>query len=373
MSFLLCPPTVFVIDDEYEILVNAKKNGIIGIQIDGKTYYEENSGVLSSEKDYAKIRLPQTVLNEAKAYAVSYRESINRRGYYSQMGETQTQTFSFKPLEKTENINLYHIADVHYEFNKAAKLAEYFGDDLDVLIVNGDIGEVETIENYVDVCKFVGEMSKGNVPVLFVRGNHDTRGKLAEKFTDYFPCNGKNTYFTFQLGCLNGVALDCGEDKKDDHLNYEAMKRLNSDSPEVYGGVNSFSPFRQRELRFLQNVRLDGEDKITFAVSHICPIRPFLFNKGDDFDIERECYAAWNRELERLGIRFMVTGHLHRTFISPPNDEHSTTSHSYPVIVGSGVTKDTIIGTAITLNKHCADVKFTDNGGNVLESHTLKF
>ena len=198
MSFLLCPPSVFVIGNEYEILVNANANGMIAVHVGNDVYYEENSGVLSSEKDYAKIRVPQSVLNEAKEYEVIYKESIQRKAYYSKMGEPQTETFTFKPLTKTENINMYHIADVHYHFEKAAKLATFFGDDLDVLIVNGDIGEVETVENYIDVCKFVGEMSQGKIPVIFVRGNHDTRGKLAERFTDYFPANGKDTYFKLQ-------------------------------------------------------------------------------------------------------------------------------------------------------------------------------
>lgn len=372
MSFLLCPPSVFVIGNEYEILVNAKQNAMLAVQIDGTVYYEENSGVLSTEKDYAKIRVPQSVLNASKQYDVVYRETINRKGYYSEMGEPQSETFTFKPLEKTENINMYHIADVHYHFEKAAKLATFFGDDLDVLIVNGDIGEVETVQNYVDVCKFVGEMSQGKIPVIFVRGNHDTRGKLAERFTDYFPANGKDTYFTFELGCLNGVALDCGEDKVDNHLEYGAMKQFNANSPEVYGGVNSFSPFRQRELRFLQNTKLCNKDKITFAISHICPSYTTK-QKGGVFDIERECYAAWNTELDRLGVRFMITGHMHVASILLQDDERNTLPHNYPVIVGSAVTKESIIGAAIVLNKNEMNVKFTDNEGNVLENHTIAF
>ncbi len=372
MSFLHCTPTVFVIGNEYEILAVASKNGIIFAEIAGEKYYEENSGVLSSEKNYAKIRVPQSVLNEAKAYTIVYRETIDRKGYYSQMGEPQSETFAFKPLEKTENIHIYHVADVHYQFDKASRLAEYFGDDLDLLVVNGDIAEVEAVEHYLDVCKLVGDMAKGKVPVLFARGNHDTRGKLAEKFTDYFPANGKNTYYQFELGCLNGIVLDCGEDKRDGHLNYDAMARFGSSHPKVYGDVNIFSAFRQRELRFLENLRLDRENKITFAISHICPVRPQFRCHGDDADIERECYALWNKELERLGIRFMLTGHIHREYVLLPGNEEATTPHNYPIVVGSGVRAESIIGTAITLNKNTMEVTFTDNDGTALASQTVE-
>ena len=372
MSFLYCNPTVFVIEKEYEILVNTAKNGIIALKIGDTTYHEENSGVLSSEKAYAKIRVPQPVLDEAKSYTVVYRETIDRKGYYSQMGETQTQTFAFKPMKKTENIHVYHIGDVHCAFDNANHLTEFFSDDLDLLIVNGDIAEVETMQSYLDVCRFVGELAMGTIPVIFTRGNHDTRGKYAEKFTDYFPANGKNTYYSFELGCLNGIVLDCGEDKRDTHLNYDAMARFDSKSPDLYGGVNEFSAFRQRELRFLQALRLDDKDKITFAISHICPVRPHLFHHGDDFDIERECYMAWNKELERMGVQFMLTAHLHRTYILPPYSEEATIPHAYPIIVGAGVRKETAIGTAITLNKNSMEVKFTDNDRNVLETHLVK-
>lgn len=76
MSFLSCTPTVFVIGNEYEMLVNVTKNGICAIEIDGRTYYEENSGVLSSEKTYAKIRVPQKALDTAGKYSVVYRETV---------------------------------------------------------------------------------------------------------------------------------------------------------------------------------------------------------------------------------------------------------------------------------------------------------
>lgn len=371
MSFLLCPPSVFVIEDKYEILVNATANGIIAVRIGDELYYEENSGVLSSEKDYAKIRLPQALLNTAKEYEIVYRKTIDRKGYYSKMAEPQTEKFAFKPMEKTEKVNMYHIADVHYRFADAAPLASFFGDDLDVLVVNGDIGEVETVQNYLDVCKFVGEMSQGKIPVIFARGNHDTRGKLAERFTDFFPCNGKDTFFWFELGALSGVVLDCGEDKVDTHLEYGAMEYFKADSPEVYGGVNSFSPFRQRELQFLKGLQRSKKDTLFFAVSHICPVHTTV-HIGGAFDIERECYAAWNTELERLDTKFMLTGHMHRAYMVMPDDERSTLAHNYPVVVGSAVQKETIIGAAVTVSKESMEVKFTDKNGNITETHTVK-
>lgn len=357
MSFLSCVPSVFVIGREYEILVNVEKNGILAVEVGGVLYYEENSGVYNSEKTYAKIRVPQSELDCAKGYGVIYRESVDRRSYASCFGETQREEFSFKPLEKKDNINLYHIADVHYRFDWAKEVASYFGEDLDVLLVNGDIGEVETEQNYFEVCRCVGEITRGELPVIFARGNHDTRGRLAERFTDIFPAEGKNTYYTWELGCLCGIVLDCGEDKPDANVEY--------------GGANAFEPFRRRETAFLKSLSPDP-DKLTFAMCHICPSHT-TEHPGDIFDIERELYGQWNAELSRLGTRFMVCGHMHKAYLLPRHGEVSLVPHDFPIIVGS-VHDDRageLWGAALTVSGGKLLVRFTDRAHTVRGSHTI--
>jgi len=355
--FLRCKPMVSVIGNEYEILVNANENGVIKIAVGGEVYYEENSGVLSSEKSFAKVRIPQKALDSAKEYAVIYKKTIDRKGYFSEFGEEQTESFAFKPLTKTDNINIYHIADVHYKFDEALKTASYFGDDLDLLVVNGDIGEVETEQNYFEVCQFVGSVTGGSLPVVFVRGNHDTRGHLAERFTDYFPCNGKNTYYDFELGNLYGICLDCGEDKLDHH-------------PE-YGGANAFEAFRRRETEFLRGLN-PKDGKLTLAISHVCPAQTAA-TKDSIFNIDCELYEEWNRQLSRLGVRFMICGHMHRAYVLSPNDARSIREHSYPVVTGSAVYEEpySLWGCAMTLTGNVLKVAFTDNNLKVRGSHEV--
>ena len=374
MSFLKFAPAVCVVGDEFEIIVATEKNGIIGISINGKAYYEENSGVLPSEKNYAKIRVPQVALDRAKHYYVTFKEAINRKGYFSEIGEVLWGKFAFKPFKKTADIHVYHIADVHFNYEVALNTANYFGEDTDLFVFNGDLGEVETIEGYMEALKFVGDVAGGCVPVIFTRGNHDARGKLAEKYTDFFPANGKKTYYKFSLGCLEGVVLDCGEDKNDDHTDY------NYKNPHVYNGVNVFADFRRRELEWLKTIDLD-KDKIRISINHICPVMTTR-KKGDCFDIERECYGLWNAELERMGIDFMLCGHYHDTWILDKDNELNIIPHEYPVIIGSKLYKMKVVnnkasvekfyGAAITINPDKVDVSFTDQNHEILQSHTLK-
>ena len=93
MRFLKFLPSVFVIGDDYEFSIVSKENGIIGIKIEEQQFYEENSGVLFTEKNHAKIRVPQKILDKNKKYIVTFRKTIDRKGYFSEIGESQTEEF----------------------------------------------------------------------------------------------------------------------------------------------------------------------------------------------------------------------------------------------------------------------------------------
>ena len=370
-SFLYCTPTVFVIGKEYEILINLNEFGLCFVKVGDTFYYEENSGVLPSERKVVKIRVPQTALDLAKEYEVIFRGTDHRKRYWSTFLPPKTARFGFKALEKSEDIHLYYLSDVHYCFEIAKKTASYFGDDIDLFVVNGDIGEAETEENYLDVCRFVGEIAGGRIPVIFSRGNHDTRGRLAERFTDYFPCEGKKTYYTFEVGSLCGLVLDCGEDKLDASKEYDSSQ----DTPLEYLGLNRFHAYRERELAFLK--QQEARDKqIKFVVSHVCPAM-VTDEPGSQFDIDREMYEKWCRELDRINPVFMLCGHYHHAFMLMPGDERSLISHNYPVVMGNNrVPKNAseqFWGTAIILNQNQAEVMFTDQTHAVRERYLLEF
>ena len=369
MSFLACTPTVFVIGDSYEILLYAAAPGLFSLRVGDELYYEESSGALSSERTFTKIRVPQAALDAAGSYEVLYRKTILRRAYFSQFENEESERFAFRPVPSEGEIHIYYTADVHYHFATAERTVTYFGDKLDLLIANGDLGEVEKEEDYLDVCRFLGNATGGRVPVVMVRGNHDTRGHLAERFTDYFPANGKKTYYTFTLPALSGIVLDCGEDKWDDHAEYGG----GHNGALVYNGTNIFQRYRREETAFLRSLELP-KDRPLIAISHISPAIT-TSNKGNIFDIDRECYAEWNRELERLGVDVMLSGHLHKTFLLLPGDERSTSPATYPVIVGASMTYsgDTIVGTAITLRRDGLTYQFTNQDHAVLDEGEIKF
>ena len=72
-------PTVYVVDDHYQIILLTKQNGTVKIRVGDDEYFEDVCGVLSTEKNYFKINVDKYALVEAKIYTVIYQKTIDRK------------------------------------------------------------------------------------------------------------------------------------------------------------------------------------------------------------------------------------------------------------------------------------------------------
>lgn len=356
MDFLRFTPTVFVIDKDYEILIVTNEAGKCAVSVGENFYFDESAGVFVSGRMLHKIRIPQSELDKAGKYTVIYCKTVKKKGYFSVFGDEEKSVFDFLPLKKTDDINAYFLADVHKRFDEALECAEPFEADTDFYIINGDIGEVESDDDYYKVIDFLGKLTKGMKPVLFARGNHDARGREAEMFTYFYPSDSGKTYFEFSIGTLSGVVLDCGEDKLDSHAEY--------------GGANVFEKYRRVETEFLKSKKKNSDGGIFFAVCHICPVMT-TSQKEDIFDIEREVYTKWSAELERLGTRFMLCGHIHRSRLLLSDDSDSIIPHKYPVVFASHLADDGLWGAYINITQKSLIVSMTDRMGTEKEKYIL--
>ena len=59
------------------------------------------------------------MLDGERSYTLVIQRMIERRAYYPEVGDAVEKTYKFRPLEKTNDINIYHLADVHGEFQQA--------------------------------------------------------------------------------------------------------------------------------------------------------------------------------------------------------------------------------------------------------------
>ena len=327
-NILRFKPTVFAVENEYQIFVPVMKSCVMWVKVGGKCYYDHSNGVLKSDTLLHKITVPVASLDAARGYTVCYRVMIERKPYFSQTSGVYEIDFAFSPLPES-TFRAYQIADAHGMVDapcRSAKLFEEKYGKIDLLILNGDVINHSGNLEYFDTFFAISErITGGEVPVIFSRGNHDTRGIYAEKIADYSPTRGGRSYFTFRLGSLWGIVLDCGEDK--------------DDSNEEYGNTNCCAAFREEESLYLDSIVANAKDEyLASGVEYrlLVAHNPFTRKYSFPFNIEEERFADWVRVMnEDIRPDVFIAGHLHTLNIIRPGDENDAYGQAFTTVVAS--------------------------------------
>lgn len=343
-------PSVFAVEDRYEIITPFASSSVVWVKVGNEEYYDDSNGILKSGNYVHKVEVPMTVLDEAEEYTLCYRKMIDRKPYFPESEETVELTYKFKPI-KGDRINIYHISDAHNFEEEPISAGSYFGDALDLLVLNGDIpNHSGDIANFNSIYRIASGLTEGTRPVVFSRGNHDTRGIYGESFGEYTPNNHGKPYYTFTLGSLWGLVLDCGEDKNDDHAEY--------------GHTTCFHRFRLRETEFIKEVIAKKEYEGKKHKVVICHV-PFCYIQNPPFDIEKDLYREWTRMIgESIKPEIMLFGHTHRNGIYYPGGELDSYGLQSSVAIVGGqpdFEKRTYEGCAITLSEKEPEIVFTKN------------
>ena len=365
-EYMLTYPTVFAVKDSYHIFVPFSDEVIMWVKVGERVYYDHCNGILRSNTNMHRVELPMSVLDEAKAYTVVYKKMIERKPYFPISEPERELTLSFRPVRRDGNINLYHIADAHNLVEQPIAAGRFFGDALDLLVLNGDIpNHSGDIKNFNAICEIASGVTGGRCPVVFARGNHDTRGIHAEDMPHYIPTLNGKTYYTFRVGCVWGLLLDCGEDKADDH-------------PE-YGGTICFHEFRLEETEFIKQVIAHAaEEYAAEGVTHRLVISHIGFTHIDKppFDIEEELYGEWTALIgEHIRPDLLLYGHYHRPEICPKGCDFDSQGQPCTAIIGSKPVREGrngFIGCAVTLMPDGKKrIIFNDDLGNILTDEII--
>ena len=319
-------PTVCAVKDMYQIMIVSEDEALISVHVGDNVYFSHSNGVKKSKPGVHRVCVPMQELDKARRYTVVAQKAIERLAYFPKFDSAVQKDYTFRPLEKTNDINIYHFADVHGELNQALNIAERFEKQIDLLVLNGDISSTsDTYEDVILCYKIASEVAKGEVPCIISRGNHDLRGPGAENLEKYMPGDNGKPYYTFKLGCIWGMLVDGGEDKIDH-------------SPE-YGGTICFHDFRLNETKEIENVIKNAsceyaqdDVKYKFIISHM----PFTFRKKEPFNIEEDIYIKWAKLIkDNIKPDVMLCGHTHNTCISRCGGEYDALGQPCPIIVGS--------------------------------------
>ena len=367
-EYMLTYPTVFAVGDQYQIFVPFSDEVIMWVKVGEHTYFDHCNGVLRSRSNMHRVTLPMCVLDEATEYTVVYRKMIERAPYYPSSEDERELTLPFKPIKSEGAINLYHISDAHNLVSEPIACGQYFGDELDLLILNGDIpNHSGDVRNFNAICEIASGITRGQLPVAFARGNHDTRGIHAEDMPNYIPIKDSVTYYTFRAGCVWGLLVDCGEDKDDTSIEY--------------GHTVCFHQFRLAETEYLKAILANADKefdapgvKYRLVISHI----GFTHIQQPPFDIEQALYGQWTRLVADMKPDLLLYGHHHTVKICPPGCDFDHQGQPCTAIIGSKPIFDrekgnSFIGCGITLYEDGTKrVIFNDHNGNILTDEIVK-
>lgn len=216
------------------------------------------------------------------------------------------------------------------------------------LVWNGDaINSVETKDRAIEMFLHVHENHPeyaSQTPLLFVNGNHDTRGRFARKLNELlmfrdpverdgeFYDLGRN--FVQRLGDIALIGMDTGEDKLDTNP--------------LFAGIYQMKAYREMQTRWLSKIIESptvktAKFKVVFCHIPLFDARPNA-NPGDLAPADsapgypknwaawqRTCANLWGPLFEKAGVQLVITAHQHRFRYDPP-----AKNRSWAQIVGGG-------------------------------------
>lgn len=280
-------PMVIDTGSDYSVVftTNDTGTGYVEYKYDGKDYkiYDENDGRLVGDKIVHSINVPYEHL-ENNQYRVGSTRILDELSYGGRHGSTKTSDYYTLTVKKSGDIDVLMLSDWHTEVKKARKTAQQIG-NVDAVIMLGDAvpGLMYEEEIAINIVEFAGDITKGSKPIIFTRGNHETRGPWAGKLKESLGM--KSFYYTAKIGDCNVIVLDSGEDKKDSH-------------PE-YGGMVNYENERKNMLNWLDKIEFDKTEKV-IVLSHD-------YKVCIEEDLSKRAYDKF----KQLGVDGIYSGHTH--------------------------------------------------------------
>ena len=309
MLFAVYPPVHYeilaapmVIDDGegYSVVfaTSAPGTGYIEYEYEGEEYcvYDSTQGKIRGDSTVHHIRVPYEHLN-GNDYRVGSMRVFEVYGYGGRNGRTVTsETYTFTPVTGDTQDYLC-ISDWHIRFDRAYDAISYVG-DYDAVLLMGDAAA--SIEREKDVAEYIvefgGKLSGGEKPVVYLRGNHETRGEYASELARSLGM--EEFYYEMKMGDYRFIVLDSGEDKNDDH-------------PE-YGSLVAYEQYRKEMADWLDTLEADGSKTIVLCHS---PSVGLPHGKYVD-EPEDELRARIFAKLDELGASVLISGHSHECYLN---------------------------------------------------------
>ena len=292
----------------------AEDNGNSFYQKEHKRHYETVAGRRQAHKRVHAVRLKHLKPGTRYNYRIFSQEVVewkyNDAVKYGDVAATNV--FSRAPLrfttfpEKGSDISFLVFNDIHGRADYMAELVK--NEDFsthDFVLFNGDMSS--SVENsdqlFKDYIDTAVSLYASELPLIYNRGNHETRGRHADFLAEYFPTNSKNFYQLYMVGDIACLVLDCGEDKPDNDIEY--------------GNLADYDAYRVEESEWLRQVV--ASESFRNAAARIVFLHIPLGNGSWHGNLHLE--ELFLPILNEAGIDVMFSGHTHRYGFMEPNEK----------------------------------------------------
>ena len=324
--------------------------------------YETVAGRKQARKTLHSIRLKGLRPDTKYRYRIFSQEvrewKYNDKVYYGDIAASNVysrQPFAFSTLPTSGcDLSFVVLNDIHGRADYMAGLCRPIDfAQIDFVAFNGDMSNStespeQLYRDFIDAS--VGAFAS-ETPILYNRGNHETRGIYADHLPEYFPKVGGNYYKLYMAGSVAVLLLDCGEDKPDDFW--------------VYAGLTDFDGYRTEQAAWFGELirsKAYKSAKWRIVMNHFPPLSHMESDNPERHgiqDITDKFLPLYNQ----AKIDLMISGHTHAyEFMSPDKYDRLT----FPVIVNS-----TESVARIDIDGRTLKAKVTDTGGNTLKEFTI--
>lgn len=286
----------------------------------GSKAHHTSNGFVTANNRVNCIRLEGLKPATAYRYRVFSKEITCFQPYKVTYGETiSSDTYSFTtPASKSNTASWLVLNDIHDRPESFGHLVKLNGDDpYDYVFLNGDMFDYQTDEQQIinHLLKPCSESFATQKPFLFVRGNHETRGKYARELKQYFANINHGQYFSFTHGPMFNIVLDTGEDKEDTHP--------------VYAGIVDFDAFRREQAVWLEEQMQSKpfkKAKYRVVMMHI----PHYHSGTAHGTLH--CRELFGPLFNKYKIDLLIAGHTHKYGVHKPE----AGNHNFPIVIGGG-------------------------------------
>ena len=311
-------------------------------------------GLIDAYNRINKIQLKNLKPNTQYSYKVFSKEIVQFNPYKITYGKTiESEIKKFTTIHpNAETVSWLVMNDIHDRPQSIKDLMQLNKEAFDYVFFNGDMfdyqnDEQQIIDHMLQPCSDNFAQEK---PFLFVRGNHETRGKFSRNVHEYYDSPSGKFYYTYQWGPVFHIVLDTGEDKPDEH--------------EVYGGIVDFDSYREEQAAWFEKIaKTKAFKKAPFRVvmMHI----PHFHS--DEWHGTTHCRKLFAPLFNKYKIDLFIAGHTHKYGIY-----HADNTHDYPIFIGGGPKNGNRTLISVKANSHEMHVKMLLDDGKEIGSNTIK-